>query len=108
MQQVRPVRGTPFPGRSELRRILYSLDLRTAAGGRLRQAVSALRNFVQILRGLISVPFAGDARAYSREFTGGATYIIFLGDSLKTVNVTAKATWRSFVTSAARCHRVPS
>jgi hypothetical protein len=30
----------------ELRRILYGLDLQTAAGGRLRQAVSALRNFV--------------------------------------------------------------
>lgn len=30
----------------ELRRILYGLDLQTATGGRLRQAVSALRNFV--------------------------------------------------------------
>jgi hypothetical protein len=30
----------------ELRRILYGLDLQSAAGGRLRQAVSALRNFV--------------------------------------------------------------
>ena len=30
----------------EFRRILYGLDLQTAAGGRLRQAVSALRNFV--------------------------------------------------------------
>lgn len=34
----------------ELRRILYGLDLRTAAGGRLRQAVSALRNFVRVFR----------------------------------------------------------
>ncbi|MBS0417165.1 MAG: ATP-binding protein [Proteobacteria bacterium] len=30
----------------ELRRILYGLDLKTAAGSRLRQAVSVLRNFV--------------------------------------------------------------
>jgi hypothetical protein len=34
----------------ELRRILYGLDLRTAAGGRLRQAVSALRNFVHAFK----------------------------------------------------------
>lgn len=34
----------------ELRRILYGLDLRTAAGGRLRKAVSTLRNFVHAFK----------------------------------------------------------